>query len=251
MYVPAWATFFPAPQLYFLGGKPEGLTNLDCKASRTRPPDGCSQRKLQTSRHLLPAQGRHTHRQRRLGQGRRRAAHETHPPPRRVRQPQRLPAGSHLGPLGHLHAAATSAQGLQGLRHGRLHRGLVHHPRRQESDRLPGEDPHARDRPLVRALPHLRGRLRRRRRPHRGYAIPGQPHEWVPPSPQLLPGQTRRRPDTQLHGLFDRFLLQGVHARSACSDAQLLATVSPERWQIGTTPREPSLGVQSLGGATW
>ena len=95
-------------------------------------------------------------------------------------------------------------------------------PGRLDRQLRPRRDRDARGGPLVRALPHVPGRLHGPQRRGRGHPGPGQPHLRLPRGPGLLPG-ARARPDPQLHGLQLRHLLRPVHRGSEHACPQMWA----------------------------
>ena len=82
----------------------------------------------------------------------------------------------------------------------------------------PGQDRLARGRPLVRALPHVPGRLHDHERRGERHPRAEQRHQRLPRGPRLLLAG-RARPDPQLHGLQLRPLLQPVHPEPGHPDA--------------------------------
>ena len=162
----------------------------------------------------LPARRRRLHDERRLVrhglQLAGRAARKGSAPPGRVERAQHLPRerrrAARLGDL-----AVEVPRAPEPRRHRRQLRLASG---RDDRGLQPRAHRHARGGPLVRALPHVPGRLLRERRRRRGHAagegadvrLPGrQGHVHEGPGP---------RPDPQLHGLLDGPVLLGVHARA-------------------------------------
>ena len=101
--------------------------------------------------------------------------------------------------------------GLQPQRLGRRHPGPLRLAAGRRHRQLqPRRDRDPRGGPLVRALPHLPGRLHRHERRGRRHPGPGGSDERLPRGRRHLPAP-RHGPDPQLHGLQLRLLLHPVH----------------------------------------